>query len=117
MRAKRSVFGQNDLLYIGHNVDLELTLPYLLGSEPWSLSTPDRISTKTDKSKLLHGLQSHIEQKLDWPYSAAHNFDCYVKLQSIIAFPVTFKDLMEPVFNQALKAVHVGFVTLHIYNV
>ena len=32
-------------------------------------------------------------------------------LQSIITFPVTFKDLMEPVFNQALKAGHVGFVT------
>ena len=25
------------------------------------MSTPDRISTKTDKSKLLHGLQSHIK--------------------------------------------------------
>ena len=31
-------------------------------------------------------------------------------LQSIIAFPVTFKDLIAPVFNQALKAGHVGFV-------
>ena len=30
---------------------------------------------KTAKSKLLHGLQSHIEPTLDWPYSAAHNFD------------------------------------------
>ena len=33
------------------------------------------------------------------------------QLQSIIAFPVTFMDLMAPVFNQALKAGHVGFVT------
>ena len=32
-------------------------------------------------------------------------------LQSIIAFPVTFMDLMAPVFNQALKAGHVGFFT------
>ena len=32
-------------------------------------------------------------------------------LQSIIAFPVTFMDLMAPVFKQALKAGHVGFVT------
>ena len=61
MRAKRSVFGQHNLLSIGHNVDFELTLPFLLGPVPWSLSTPDRISTKTDKPKLLHGLQSHIE--------------------------------------------------------
>ena len=41
-----SVFGKHDLLSIGHNVDLELTLPFLLGPVPWSLSTPDRISTK-----------------------------------------------------------------------
>ena len=60
MRAKRSVFGQHDLLSIGHNVDFELTLSFFLGPVPWSLSTPDRISTKTDKPKLLHGLQTHI---------------------------------------------------------
>ena len=83
---------------------------YLLGPAPWSLSTPDRIYTKTDKSKLLHGLQSHIEPILDWPFSAAHNFDGNAILQSIIAFPVTIKDLMKAVFNQALKTGHVGFV-------
>ena len=75
MRTYRSVFGKHDLLSIGHNVDLELTLPFLLGPLPWSLSTGDRISTKTDKSKLQHGLQSHIEPTLDWPCSAAHNVD------------------------------------------
>ena len=58
-----------------HNVDLELTLPFLLGTVLWSQSTPDRISTKTEKSKLRHGFQSHIEPTLDWPCSAAHNFD------------------------------------------
>ena len=75
------------------------------------MSTSDRIPAKTGKSKLLHGLQSHIEPTLDWPWSAAHNFDGNAILQSIIAFPVTFKDLAEPVFNQALMAGHVGFVT------
>ena len=64
-----------DLLSIGHNVNLGLTLPFLLGRVPWSLTTPDRISTKTDKSKLQLGLQSHIEPTLDWPCSAAHNVD------------------------------------------
>ena len=96
---------------IGRNVDLEMTLLYLLGPLPWYLSTPDRISTKTNKSKLLHVLQSHIEPTLDWPCSAAHNFDGNAILQSIIAFPIAFDDLMEPVFNQTLKAGHVGFVT------
>ena len=47
------------------------------------------------------------------PCCAAHNFDGNAILQSIIAFPATFKDLMEPVFNQALKAGPVGFVTMY----
>ena len=111
MRAQRSVFGQHDILSIGHNVDLELTQRFLLGPGPWLLSTPDRISTETDKSKLLHGLQSHIEPTLDWPCSADHNFDGKAILQSIKAFHITLKGLMEPVFNQALKAGQVGFVT------
>ena len=50
-------------------------MPFLLGPVPWSLSTPDRISIKTDKSKLQHDLQSHIEPTLDLPCSAAHNVD------------------------------------------
>ena len=86
-----------------------LTL-YLLGPVQLSLSTTDRISTKTDKFKLLHGLQSHIEPTLNWRCSAEHSFDGNATLQSIIAFTVNFRDLMEPVFNQALKAGH-GFVT------
>ena len=90
--------------YIWHNVDIELTRLFLLGPVPWLLSTPDRISTKTDKSKLLHDLQSHIETTLHWPCSAAQNFDSNAILQTIIDFPVAFKGLMEPVFNQALKA-------------
>ena len=100
-----------DLLSIGNNVDLELTLPLLLEPVPWSLSTPDRVFTQTDKSKLLHDLHSHIEPTLDWPCSAAHIFTGIDKLQSIIAFPVTFKGLMEQLFNQALQAGRVGFVT------
>ena len=57
------------------DIMLTLTLPFLLGPVPWSLSTPVRISTKTDKSKLQHGLQSHIEPTLVWPCSAVHNVD------------------------------------------
>ena len=59
--------------------------------------------------KLPHGLQSHIEPTLHWPCSAGHSFDGNAILQSIIAFLVTSKDLMETVSNQALKAWHVAF--------
>ena len=40
-----------------------------------NINSQHRISNKTAKSKLLHGLQSHIEPTLDWPCSAAHTFD------------------------------------------
>ena len=73
-------------------LDLMLTL-YFLGPVPWSLSTTNRISTKTDKSKLPHGLQLHIEPTLNWRCSAEHNFDDNAILQNIITFPFTFKDL------------------------
>ena len=99
--------NSHDLLSIGHNVDLELTLPFLLGTVPWSQSTPqDRISTKTDESKIPHGLQSHIEPTLYWPCRAAHNFDGNAVTTEHNSFFVTFKDLMAPVFSQALKAGH-----------
>ena len=82
MRAERNVFRQHDLLSIEHNVDIELTLPFLLGPLPWSLSTPGGILTKTDKSKLLHVLQSQTEPTSDWPCSASYNFDCNAIRQS-----------------------------------
>ena len=64
----------------------------------------------------MHGFQSHIESTLDWPCCAAHYIDGNAILQSIIALPVTFMDLMEPVFKQALKAEHVGFVCFVLFD-
>ena len=66
------------------------------------MSSPDRVPTKIYKPKLLYDLQSHIEPTLDWQCSAAHSFDSNAILHSRIAFPDTFKDMTEPVFNQAL---------------
>ena len=63
MRALRNIFGKHDLLSIRHNVELELTLPFLLGPVPWSLSTSDRISTKLTSPNLSmtcnHTLNQH----------------------------------------------------------
>ena len=100
MGAERNTFSQHDLLSVGHNVDLELTLPFLLGPVPWSLSTPDGIPTQTDKSKLMHVVQSHIEPTIDQPCCAVHNFDGIAIVQSFIALLVTFRDQVEPLFNQ-----------------
>ena len=43
-------------------LDIMLKLPFLLGPVPWSLSTPDRISTKTDKSKLRMARNHTLDQ-------------------------------------------------------
>ena len=42
--------------------------------------------TKTDNSKLLHFLESHIEPTIDWPSCAAYITDGDVILQSLIIF-------------------------------
>ena len=88
---------------------LTLTLAFLLA--PWSLSTPDRISTKTDKSKLQHGLQSHIEPTLDWPCSAAHNVDVYAVTTEYNSFSCHIHGSDGTSIQPGTKAGHVGFVT------
>ena len=89
-----------------------MTLPFLLGPVPWSLSTPDRISTKTDKSNFHMACNHTLNQDLIGHVVLHKDVTLMVMplLQSIIAFPVTFKDLMAPVFNQELKTGHVGFI-------
>ena len=111
MRAERKIFGQLVILSIKHNVDLEWTLSLPLGPGSWSLSTPDGMSTKPDKTKLLHFLESHIEPTVDLPSSAANITDRNAILRCLTAIPVTFDEQAESVFNQSRKAEHVGFVT------
>ena len=62
-------------------------------------------------SKLQHDLQSHIEPTLDWPCSAAHNFDVNAVTTEHNSFFCHNQGSDAQVFNQALKAGHVGFVT------
>ena len=57
-------------------------------------------------SKLQHSLQSHIE-----PCSAAHNFDVNAVTTEHNSFSCHLQGSVAPVFNQALKTGHVGFVT------
>ena len=82
----------------------------LLGPGPWSLSNFERISIKTDKSKFLHGFQSHIEPILDWPCCAAHNIDGNAILEHN-SFSCHLQGSDGTGIDQALKAGHAGFVT------
>ena len=75
------------------------------------MSTPDIISTKTDKSKLPHGLQSHIEPTLDCPCSAAYNFDDNAVTTEYNSFSCHLQGFDGISIHQALKVEHVDFVT------
>ena len=80
--AERNVFGQLVLLSLEHDVDLELTLSFPLGPVPWPLATADGMPVKTDKSRLLHNLESSIEPTTDRPSDAVHIIDGNAMLQS-----------------------------------
>ena len=55
--------------------------------------------TKSDKCKLLHCLESHIEPTIDRSSSAAHIIDLNIILQSLKANPVTYKEQAESVYH------------------
>ena len=111
IRAERNIFGQLVLLSIDHDVDLELTLSFPLGPVPWSLATADGMPTKTDKSILLHNLESGIELVTDRPSDAVHVVDGNAMLQSLKSIPDTFEELAEHVFNKLPKSKRVDFIT------
>ena len=111
VKAERKVFCQLVLLSLEHDVDLQLTLSFPLGPVPWSLATADGMPTKTDKSKLLHDLESGIKLVTDRPSDAVHIIDGNVMLQSFKPIPNTFDELAEHIFNKLPKSKLVDFVT------
>ena len=70
-----------------------------------------RISTTTDKSKLQHGLQSHLEPTLDWPCSAAHNVDVNAVTTEHNSFSCQLHGSDGTSIQPGRKAGHVDFVT------
>ena len=63
MRFEGIVFDQRQIPSIGHNVDLELTLLFLLGPVLQSLSTPDGIPTKRTSPTLCMSCNQNLNQK------------------------------------------------------
>ena len=75
VRSERNVFGQLVLLSIEHDLDVQLALAFPLGPIPWSLATADGMHTKTEKSKLLHNLESCSKPITNRPSDAVHIID------------------------------------------
>ena len=100
IRAERNIFAQLVLLAVQNDIDLEMTLSYPLGPVPWSLATADGMPVKTDKSKLLHFLESHIEPTVTSSKEGmVHVFDGNALLYSLVAIPDTFEQVAEMIFN------------------
>ena len=56
--AQRNVFGQLILLSLKHEICKERVNSYPLGPVPWPLATSDGTHMKTDKSQVMHALET-----------------------------------------------------------
>ena len=112
IKAERNIFGQLVVLSVEHNIDLQVTLSYLLGSVPYALATADGMPAKTGKSKLLHHLESCIEH-VTAPASeaVAKVIDDNASLYVLSPIPDIFQGVAETVFDRLPKSARVDFVT------
>ena len=83
-------------------------LHYELGPVPWSLATPDGGLVKTDKSCLLHLLESGTLPVEDVPPMAALILDGMAVLQTTRPTGDTFSPLADQVFRYATQGLISG---------
>jgi hypothetical protein len=92
------------MIAIKHNISLERVFQFLLGPVPWSLATSDDTSAKTDKSGVMHCLESesHVSEK---PAADTNIYiiDGNAISNSLVAFPSTFAELFDSLFVQLPK--------------
>ncbi|MES9950704.1 MAG: hypothetical protein ABW118_17235 [Candidatus Thiodiazotropha sp.] len=112
IKAERNIFGQLVLLSVEHNIDLQVTLSYPLGPVPYSLATADGMPAKTEKSKLLHHLESCVEPvTTPTDEGIAHVIDGNASLYVLSPVPENFQGVAEIVLDRLPKASRVDFVT------
>ena len=117
--AQRNIFGELLMLSTDHELDLQKVLAYPLSPIPWALATPDGLLTKTDKSVLMHKLESPAALA-----DATSNtntlkeviIDGNALLHSLKNIPETFGQLTEKIFHLLPQAECIHFVT-DSYNV
>ena len=112
VRAERNIFAHLIMLSLKNDIDLEMTMPFQLGPVPWTLATKDGCPVKTDKAKLLHNLEAHIDPSEEPPLEdSVYACDGNAFLQALTAIPETFEDVAERVFALLSKTKQVDFVT------
>lgn len=112
IRAERNLFGQLLMISQENNISLEKTLSFPLSPIPWALATADGLPVKTDKSKLLHLLESDVEAPLTPKLEdSVYIIDGNAVLHSLVDIPPTFVQLAKKVFDILPKVPRIDFVT------
>ena len=112
IKAEHNIFGQLVLLSVEHNIDIQVTLSYPLGPDPFSLATVDGMPVKTEKAKLLHHLEAGVEL-MTTPNNepVAYVIDGNASLYVLSPIPDNFQGVAEMVLDRLPKSSRVDFVT------
>ena len=78
---------------------------------PWALANPDGLPVKTDKDKLMHMLEKHVDFEHPQLESCTFVIDGNAMLQSLVGLPGTFGELAQKIFSLLPKSERVDFVT------
>ena len=105
VRADRTLFARLAVVAQSRSLDMRSVLHYELGPVPWSLATPDGGLVKTDKSCLLHLLESGTQPVEDVPPMAAL---ILAVLQTTRPTGDTFSHLADQVFRYATQGLISG---------
>ena len=108
MRADRTLFARLAVVAQSRSLDMRSVLHCELGPVPWSLATPDGGLVKTDKSCLLHLLESGTQPVEDVPPMAALILDGMAVLQTTRPTGDTFSHLADQVFLYATQGLISG---------
>ena len=108
MRADRTLFARLAVVAQSRSLDMRSVLHCELGPVPWSLATPDGGLVKTDKSCLLHLLESGTQPVEDVPPMAAMILDGMAVLQTTRPTGDTFSHLADQVFRYAAQGLISG---------
>jgi len=112
IKAERNLFGRLLILSQQHDISLEKLFRYPLGPIPWSLAAADGGLVKTDKSKLMHHLETLAPVPDTPPIEVCiYIMDGNAHFQALVHLPDTFEELAVQVFHSLPKATVVHFVT------
>ena len=104
----RTLFARLAVVAQSRSLNMRSVLHCELGPVPWSLATPDGGLVKTDKSCLLHFLESGTQPVEDVPPMAALILDGMAVLQTTRPTGDTFSHLADQVFRYATQGLISG---------